>query len=107
MSGPKGGSYKVVETAAQREARLLRDAKADYARAEVLWEAARARLANVGGAAQCPAAPLGDSTVWSRAARALETAAEQTHRDAARAREAAGERAYAGHIAAILEAAPA
>ena len=30
MSGPKGGSYQ-VETAAQRESRMLRDATADYA----------------------------------------------------------------------------
>ena len=45
MSGPKGGSYEVVDTAAQRRARELQQAREEEVRAVSTWRATAARVA--------------------------------------------------------------
>ena len=109
MSGPKGGSYR-VETAAQREARLLRDARADYVRAQADWDNAAARMHAVGRVSgevvsypRPPQVPAGaDSDAFSRAATELRSAAEAAARLAGAAREAAASRTHAAQMARLI-----
>ena len=108
MSGPKGGSYR-VETAKQREARLLRDAKAHYARAQIVWAAAQSRMdataAVTGTVVPCrkPAAVRAgaDSAAYSAAATALEAAAAAAVEAATAVREAHADARYAAQLARI------
>lgn len=111
MSGPKGGSYEVVETAAQREARMLRAAKADYARAQSEWEAAETILS--AARAVCgeelkfapPAAVSAnaDSAAYTRAAAERQAAAVAALELAHEARERSAAGAHAARIARMVE----
>ncbi|MGA5541356.1 hypothetical protein ACPCIR_05840 [Mycobacterium sp. NPDC051198] len=111
MSGPKGGSYD-VETASQREARLLRNAKARYARAQSLWQAAQSRVADTaavtGKAVRCQpvaAVPAGaGSAEHDRVAAEVEAAAQAAVDAAAAAREAFVDARFADQIARIVAA---
>ncbi|WNG81154.1 hypothetical protein C6A86_023645 [Mycobacterium sp. ITM-2016-00316] len=114
MSGPKGGCYR-VESAQQREARLLRDAKARYARARSIWQAAQSRVAatssmiNRNFDLQAPAAPAADagSAEFEHAASALEVAARAAVDAASSAREQFASATFADQIARIAAAAAA
>lgn len=109
MSGPKGGSYR-VETAEQREARLLRDAKSQYARAQSAWQAVESRAValrmQTGDAPGNvrPASPLAvaDAATWAQGARELETAAADLAVAVGKAREQAAEKSRAAHVARIV-----
>lgn len=111
MSGPKGGSYGVVETAAQREARMLRAAKADYARAQSEWESAETILS--AARAVCgeelkfapPAAVSdnADSAAYTQAAAELQAAAASAVELARQARERSATNAHATRIARMVE----
>lgn len=109
MSGPKGGSYR-VETAAQRETRMLRDARADYARAQAEWENAVVRIEAArqlsGAQLSCsrPQSPAteADSAAYTRAAAELRSAAETAVRRAGAAREAAAARVHAAQVARLV-----
>ncbi|SEH46821.1 hypothetical protein SAMN04489835_0147 [Mycolicibacterium rutilum] len=109
MSGPKGGAYH-VETAEQREARMLRDAKAAYARAESRWQeivSRRAALAAVAGeapACERPAAPpaSADSAAFSAAAQALEAATATAATALSAAREEVAQTAHAAQVAKLV-----
>jgi len=108
VSGPKGGGYS-VETAAQREARLLREAKAQYALAESAWNAVISRiaaLAAVTGTAlsvqRPPAVPAdADSTTYTAATGRLQAATTSTAAAAAQAREEAARIAHDEQVARI------
>lgn len=110
MSGPKGGAYR-VETAEQREARMLRDAKAQYAQAESSWDSIVSRIAAmsaVTGTApslQRPAKVLvgADSAAYTAAATALQDAAAAAASVITQAREDAATAAHAAQVARILE----
>ncbi|MCV7281784.1 hypothetical protein H7J88_19325 [Mycolicibacterium flavescens] len=110
MSGPKGGAYH-VETAEQREARMLRDAKAAYAGAESRWQdvvSRRAVLLQVAGSAPAcerPAPPSAhaDSTAYTAAAQALQAATEQAATALSAAREEAAQSAHAAQVAGLVE----
>ncbi|EHB48671.1 hypothetical protein MycrhDRAFT_5512 [Mycolicibacterium rhodesiae JS60] len=109
MSGPKGGSYR-VETAEQREARMLRDARADYVRAQADWDNAAARMLAVqrvsGETVSHPRprqVPAGaDSDAYTRAAAELRSAAETAVRLVGAAREAAASRTHAAQMARLI-----
>lgn len=110
MSGPKGGSYQ-VETAAQLEARMLRDAKADYARAQSAWDSSNALLsavATVSGESLTTARPTvpaadADSAAYARAAAELLEAADGVAAMAAAARERVAARRHMVSIARIVD----
>lgn len=110
MSGPKGGSYQ-VETAAQREARMLRDAKAEYARAQTDWETADAVLSAARAIcgeelrfARPETVPAdADSTAYTQAAADLQAAATAARELANQARERSAANAHAGRIARMVE----
>ncbi|MCK0177622.1 hypothetical protein [Mycolicibacterium sp. F2034L] len=110
MSGPKGGAYR-VETAEQREARMLREAKAKYVSAESAWQDVLSRrrvlLAVTGSAPACerPAAPsaTADSAAYSAAARALQKATTEAAGEIAAAREAAAQQVHADRVAQMVE----
>lgn len=111
MSGPKGGAYR-VETAEQREARMLRDAMARYARAQSLWQAAQTRMATtsaaigeqVNYAAPHPVPVSADSAAYDRAAQEWESAAATAVEVAAAAREKFADTRYAAQVARIAAA---
>lgn len=110
MSGPKGGSYR-VESAAQREARALRDANAEYARAQSTWESAAVLLSAVSAVcgqelscarpASVPA--TADSGAVRRAAAELQAAADAAISRAGEARGRAAALRHQGCIARIAE----
>ena len=109
MSGPKGGCYR-VETPAQIEARMLRDARADYLRAQADWDHAAARMLAVervsGELVQHPRpaqiAAGADSDAYTRAAAELRSAAEAALQLAGVAREAAASRTHAAQMARLI-----
>lgn len=109
MSGPKGGAYR-VETAEQREARMLRDAKAQYAQAESAWDSVISRIAALSAvtgtalSVQRPAkVPAGaDSAVYAAAASQLQAAAAAAASAIAEAREDAAAAAHAEQVARIV-----
>jgi hypothetical protein len=109
MSGPKGGSYR-VESAAQRDARMLRDAKAQYARAETLWNEASSRLVAVEQltgqqltAERPQRVPANaDADTYTQAAADLETAASATAARATHVREQAARSAYNNQIEQLI-----
>lgn len=110
MSGPKGGSYQ-VETAAQREARMLRDAKADYARArcdcdtaEAILSAARTVCGEELKFATPPGVPAhADSAAYVRASADLRAAATAATELAGQARERAAAGIHADRITRMVE----
>lgn len=112
MSGPKGGSYR-VESGEQREARLLRDAKARYAWARSIWQAAQVRVdatasmigRNLNLAAPAAPAVNAGSAEFERAATELEAAAEAAVTAAGAAREEFSAGRFAEQIARITAAA--
>lgn len=117
MSGPKGGAYR-VESAAQREARLLREAKARYAHAQSLWRAANVRMtataATVGKQVNYPppeaVSSHADSATYERAAQELEAAAVAAAQLAAAVREEFADAQYASQVErinAVIDAAAA
>jgi hypothetical protein len=109
MSGPKGGSYR-VESVAEHEARMLRDAKAQYARAETLWNEAISRLAAVErltGQRLTVEQPQrvperADADTYTRVATALEAAASATAARATHVREQAARSAYNNQVEQII-----
>lgn len=111
VSGPKGGAYR-VESAKQREERLLRDAKASYARAQSLWRAAQSKMettATVTGMAvlvEPPAAVRSgaDSATYRAAATALEAAAKAAVEAAAAVRQQYADTRFAAQVARIAAA---
>ncbi len=110
MSGPKGGSYR-VESAAQREARMLRDAKADYAQAEVAWDNAVARMSAVSAmsaepvryARPNPVPADADSAAYARAGQELHAAADAAAALATQARERFAAARHADRMARIID----
>lgn len=110
MSGPKGGSYQ-VETAAQRESRLLRDARADYATALSAWDSAAVLLAAAGVAcgqkpSYLPPVPLAagaDSAAVHRATAELRAATSAALAEARVSRERVAARRAAACIARIRD----
>lgn len=111
MSGPKGGSYR-VESAKQREERLLRDAKASYARAQSLWSAAQSKMETTATATGkvvnfAPPAPVrsgADSAAYTAAAAALEAAAQAAVDAAAAVRQECADARFAAQVARIAAA---
>lgn len=109
MSGPKGGSYH-VETAAQREARMLRAALADYARAEQEWATAQVRLAAAasltGDVLACgrptPLRDNADSAACARAAQELRDAAAAAVEVAGESRRRASAALHADQVARLM-----
>lgn len=111
MSGPKGGSYR-VESAKQREERLLRDAKASYVRAQSLWRAAQSKMETTAAATGVavrfdpPAAVRSgaDSAAYRAAAAALEAAAQAAVEAAAAVRQECADARFAAQVARITAA---
>ena len=112
MSGPKGGAYYVVETAAQREARMLRDARADYAAAESAWQSAIAQVAAVGAVTgqhvsvtrPSPVTAEADAASYMRAATELRAASTAAAEAAVSTRERDATRRHFAQMARMMEA---